>query len=182
MAKTGPNDTSGPQVCPFFFLHVFYVFTNDFMLYLSFKNLRRVEVGCDNKTGLKDASGVVWALGTPFSSSCFLYTNQLYLDSIYTTLKARDGLGWKAMAKNRPKRQLSLFGPQVLAFFCLSFFLLLTNVILGLIYEISREKAGLTKTGPNDSIAVVWVLCVFFFFIFLRFFLLTYHLFRSFFV
>ena len=53
---------------------------------------------------------------------------------------------------------------------CLSFFLLLTNVILGLIYEISREKAALTKTGPNDSIAVVWVLCVFFFFIFLRFF------------
>ena len=65
---------------------------------------------------------------------------------------------------------------------CLSFFLLLTNVILGLIYEISREKAVLMKTGPNDSIAVVWVLCVFFFFIFLRFFLLTYHLFRSFFV
>ena len=40
-------------------------------------------------------------------------------------------------------------------FFLLVFFLLLTNVILGLIYEISREKAALTKMGPNDSIAVV---------------------------
>ena len=65
--------------------------------------------------------------------------------------------------------------------FLLVFFLLLNNVILGLIYEISREKAALTKTGLNDSIAIVWVLCVFFFFIFLRFFL-TYQLFRSFFV
>ena len=31
-------------------------------------------------------------------------------------------------------------------FFLLVFFLLLTNVILGLIYEISRGKAALTKT------------------------------------
>ena len=85
------------------------------------------------------------------------------------------GWGGRRWPKTGPNDSYRHLGHRYLLFFaCL--FLLLTNVILGLIYEISREKAVLTKTGPNDSIAVIWVLCVFFFFLFLRLFLLTYHL------
>ena len=69
MAKMGPNNASGVvwALGTFvLFFSCFYVLTNKLKFYLCFKCLRRVGVGCDNKTGLNNAFG-------PLVCSFFLF-------------------------------------------------------------------------------------------------------------